>query len=106
MEILVEKDVHEGNNGLLKVKRYQDWQDDLGTFLQIGDLVDQEFVNYFIDVLPPACMNGKCVQIGEPYSHREDKNGKWRATFPTLKKTPEGWRYAGHCFRGETENVD
>lgn len=66
-------------------------------FLQIGDLVDKEFVEYFINVMPPATMNSHCIQIGEPYSHM---NGK--ATFSTLKKTEEGWVYAGHCHRGQT----
>lgn len=88
------------------MKLYKDWEGDMGSFLQVGDLVDQEFVDYFINVLPPATMNGQCVQIGEPYSHRPDENGKWRATYPTLKRTSEGWRYAGHCFRGKVEPVE
>lgn len=80
------------------LKTYKDWKGNLNEYLQIGDLVDEEMVDYFIDVLPPACMNGRCIQMGEPYDH---VNG--RPTFATLKKTPEGWAYAGHCFRGETE---
>ncbi|MBP2657188.1 MAG: hypothetical protein H6Q69_220 [Firmicutes bacterium] len=67
------------------IKTYANWEGDLGAYLQIGDEVDQEMVDYFINVLPPACMNGECVQIGEPYSHRYDENGKWEATYPTLK---------------------
>ena len=82
------------------IKRYQEWEGSIDDFLQVGDLVDQEFVDYFINVLPPACMNGECVQIGEPYDHLADENDRWRATYPTLKKTSEGWRYAGNCFRG------
>lgn len=66
--------------------------------MKIGELVPQETVEYYINVLPPACMNGECVQIGEPTEHI---NG--RATYPTLKKVPEGWAYAGNCFRGQTE---
>ncbi|VBB08487.1 Hypothetical protein LUCI_3759, partial [Lucifera butyrica] len=84
----------------------KDWEGDLDSFLEVGDLVDEEFVDYFINVLPPACMNGQCVQMGEPYSHNPDKDGKWRATYSTLKNSPEGWRYAGHCFRGQTEPVE
>jgi len=81
------------------IKKYSDWKGDLGDYLQIGDLVDEEMVDYFINVLPPACMSGGVVQIGEPSSHVEG-----RATYPTLKKTSEGWVYAGTCHRGKTEN--
>lgn len=85
------------------MKRYKDWNCNLMEFLKIDDLVDEEFVDYFIEVLPPATMNSQCIQIGEPYSQMEDICKKiWRQTFPTLKKTPEGWRYAGNCFMGET----
>jgi hypothetical protein len=80
------------------MKTYENWNGSLNEYLQIGDLVDEEMQNYFIDVLPPATMNGTCIQIGEPYSH---VNGK--ATYPTLKSTGKGWAYAGHCHRGETE---
>lgn len=79
------------------MKRYEDWTGNLHDFLEVGDLVDEDFVDYFIGVLPPATMNSHCIQIGEPYSHI----GR-RATYSTLVKTNEGWAYAGHCFRGET----
>lgn len=85
----------------MAIKKYSDWKGDLGRFLNIGDLVDEDFVEYFINVLPPACMTGEVIQIGEPHSH---VNGK--ATYPTLKKTSDGWIYAGHCHRGETINLD
>jgi len=91
------------------LKTYNEWQGSLSEYLKIGDEVDQEMVEYFINVLPPATMNGSCVQIGEPYSHREDsKTGKWRATYPTLKSNGQfgdnrKWFWAGDCFRGETE---
>jgi hypothetical protein len=81
------------------VKRYDDWKGSLNEFLQVGDLVDEKFVDYFINVLPPACMTQSVIQMGEPYSHI---NG--RATYPTLARTKDGWTYAGNCFRGETVN--
>lgn len=82
------------------MKKYADWDCDLDVFLQIGDVVDREFVDYFINVLPPAFWNDRIVQMGEPYSHRDGK-----ATYATLKNTGKGWVYAGHCFRGQTENI-
>lgn len=89
-----------------EIKTFANWNVNLDEYLKIGDLVDAEMVDYFINVLPPACMNGECIQMGEPCNHRPDSNGVWRATYSTLKKTPEGWRYAGQCFRGRTENVE
>jgi hypothetical protein len=79
------------------MKTYENWKGSLNEYLQIGDVVDEEMQNYFIDVLPPATMNGECLQIGEAYSH---VNGK--STYPTLKNTFNGWVYAGHCHRGQT----
>lgn len=80
------------------MKKYADWKkESIYEFLQAGDVVDEEFVQYFINVMPPACMTSGVIQIGEPYSHI---NGK--ATYPTLKNSPEGWRFAGNCHRGET----
>lgn len=84
------------------IKTYDQWSEskqDLSKFLQIGDIVDEDMVDYFINVLPPACMSGGVVQIGEPSNHVEGK-----ATYETLKKTSEGWVYAGTCHRRETEH--
>lgn len=66
--------------------------------MKIGELVTNETVEHFINVLPPACMNGRCIQIGEC---SDVVNG--RSTYPTLKKVDNGWVYAGDCYRGETK---
>lgn len=81
------------------MKTYAEWKGNLDEYLQIGDVVDEEMVEYFYNVLPPATMTRQLVQIGEPHSH---VNG--RATYATVMKTEKGWVYAGHCHRGETEN--
>lgn len=80
------------------MKTYKDWKGSLNEYLQIGDLVDEEMVDYFLNVLPPITWNSHCIQMGEPYSHIGG-----RATYATLKNTEAGWVYAGHCFRGEIE---
>ena len=55
---------------------------------KIGDLVEQELVDDMLDLLPPACMQPDCSQMGEAYSHRQDPDtGKWRPTFHTFKKS-------------------
>lgn len=80
------------------MKTYADWKGNLYDYLQIGDIVDEEMVEYFIDVLPPACFNSSCIQMGEPYSHIDGN-----ATYATLKKVDGEWVFAGNCFYGETE---
>jgi hypothetical protein len=80
------------------VKTYEEWDGSLNEYLQVGDIVDEEMADHFINVLPPATMNSQCIQMGEPYSH---VNGK--ATFSTLKGSKDGWVYVGNCHRGETE---
>ena len=81
-------------------KTYADWKGSLEEYLSIGSIVDQEMVDYFLNVLPPACWNGYVIQIGEPYSHVDGK-----ATFHTLHKTDLGWTYVGTCFKGQTKDV-
>jgi hypothetical protein len=88
------------------IKTFANWKNGLTQYLKIGDLVDEEMVNYFIDVLPPATFNSNLIQIGEPYSHEKDSNGNYRATYSTLKNTCEGWEYCGNCFRGDTKNIE
>ena len=80
------------------MKTYENWNCSLNEYLQIGDIVDEEMADYFIEVLPPATFTNSIIQIGEAYSH---VNG--RATYSTLKNTNEGWTYCGNCHRGETE---
>jgi hypothetical protein len=70
---------------------------DLGKFLQIGDLVDEEMADYFLGVLPPAFYSSSLIQIGEPYSHIQN-----RPTFATIAKTAEGWQYRGNCHLRQT----
>ena len=69
--------------------------------LEVGDLVEEEIVQDFMDCLPPACMRGDCAQLGEPFSLRIDKDGRTRNTYLTFKSVGEGtWEYCGDCFRG------
>lgn len=81
------------------MKTYKGWNCNMDEYLQIGDLVDEEMADYFIEVLPPATFTSSLRQIGEPYSHVDG-----RATYSTLYRTENGWMYMGHCHRGEIEN--
>lgn len=82
-------------------KTLADWKGDIEDCFSPGDLVADDVVEKFLNTLPPACETDTCIQMGEPTFH--DQNG---ATYPTLKKTPLGWVYAGNCYRGRTENVE
>ena len=65
---------------------------------QPGDCVEQAVADNARNAMPPACMTEYCIQMGEPYSHREDPDtGKWWPSGPDAI-----WQYCGHCFQGET----
>lgn len=78
------------------MKTYANWKGNLGDYLKVGDEVDQEMVDYFLNVLPPATWRANLVQLGEPHSHVGG-----RATYPTLYREIGRWYYRGNCYRGE-----
>lgn len=80
------------------MKQFANWKNQgLDEYLQVGDVVDEEMADYFLNVLPPAAWTSNLIQIGEPYNHVMG-----RPTFSTLKKENGVWIYAGHCFCGES----
>jgi hypothetical protein len=79
------------------MKTYENWKGSLKQYLQPGDLVDQAMVDHFVNVLPPLTMTGNLVQCSEPQGYIEDANAN---TYITFFNSPQGWRYAGCCFRG------
>ncbi len=69
---------------------------------EVGEYFAEDMINYFMGLLPPACMRSDCCQIGEPTTSKADENGKYRNTYPTFKRITEDiWEYCGDCFRGE-----
>ncbi|WP_240416624.1 hypothetical protein [Paenibacillus periandrae] len=82
------------------VKTHANWEGDLDEYLQINDLVDDEMVNYFSNIVPPATLKSSIIQIGSIDDHIEG-----RATYATLRKSDDGWIFAGYCYRGCTDNV-
>lgn len=72
-----------------------------------GDYVANDIIAELRDCLPPAWNASTLFQLGEPYSHEVDpETRKWRATYDTfVRVTRNDWRYVGHCFRGQTEEV-
>jgi len=81
------------------MKTYQGWNEskmDLSRYLQIGDQVDEDLVDYILCVLPPATYTSSVIQMGEPQSHVAG-----RETFTTVHQVNDKWYYAGHCYRGQ-----
>lgn len=80
------------------MKTFKEWSEsdlNLDIYLQVGDPVDEEMADYFVNVFPPATMNGYLIQVGEPVSEVDGK-----PTFATLQKIHRQWIYRGGCFRG------
>jgi hypothetical protein len=73
------------------MKTYAEWKGILTDYLQRYDLVDEEMVEHFINTMPPATYRSRVIQMGEPYSHTPSG----RATYLTLTKWENGWRYEG-----------
>ena len=75
-----------------------------------GDEVDREVYDYFLDILPPRTLARGYFQVGEPYSHKQDTDGKWKATYSTFCRSEDDdgtkhYYYLGNCFAGKDKNI-
>lgn len=71
-------------------------------YLRKGDIVSEDIVNNFMDMLPPRAMSYGYLQVGEPYNHVYDIDRRLRPTFMTFCRGENGWRFCGNCFPWET----
>lgn len=89
-------------------KTLEGWQStglNLEDFLSIGDEVDDDMVDYFINVVPPLVHFKSLVQVSEPFSSEKAEDGKYRNTFITFHREHDGhWHFAGACFAYESVN--
>ncbi len=67
-------------------------------YLRKGDIVSEDIVDNFMDMLPPRAMSHGYLQVGDPYSHVFDIDHRLRPTFMTFAKCVGQWRYYGYCF--------
>lgn len=74
-------------------------------YLEVGDEVDGEMLDYFLNVLPPRTNSAGLLQAGGEISTAKDANGRWRPTYLTFKRQGSTWRYAGRCFECSAEPV-
>lgn len=77
-------------------------KDSIYDYLNKGDVVAEDIVDYFMNIMPPRAMSYGYLQVGEPYNHLLDDNGKYRPVFLTFAKDNGNWRYYGNCFPYET----
>jgi hypothetical protein len=75
----------------LQTKTHAGWQGPLHTYLNIGDLVDDDLYDHFIGVVPPVCFRSGLVQMGEAAATGLD--GK--PLYLTLQKHLKGWVFTG-----------
>lgn len=71
-------------------------------YLRKGDVVSEDLVDNFMNVLPPRAMSYGYLQVGEPYNHIFDIDGRLRPAFMTFAKYDGRWRFYGNCFAWET----
>lgn len=74
-------------------------------YLEPGDEVDEDLIDYFLNVLPPRTNRAGLLQVGGEISTAKDANGRWRPTYLTFKRQGGTWRYAGRCFECSAELV-
>ncbi|MDP2843757.1 hypothetical protein [uncultured Acetobacterium sp.] len=71
-------------------------------YLNFGDIVSEDVVDNFMDMLPPRAMSYGYLQVGEAYDHIYDTDGRLRAIYLTFAKYNGQWRYYGNCFAWDT----
>lgn len=87
-----------------KIVTMDDWRraGDFERAARPGDQVEEEIVEDFLNVLPPATNSATLVQCGEPVSHCYDPDtGHWRPTYTTFSQRDGLWYYCGNCFIGK-----
>lgn len=91
------------------VKTCEGWQEsglsNFEDYCSVGDHVDDDMVQNFVDSVPPVLLLSFCTQGGEPYSYEVDERGVIRPTFMTFHDLGGGyWQFDGYCFYKENIN--
>lgn len=99
---------HDGNKPLeylpphgKSMKEWNESRENFDKFVEVGDIVDVDIYNHFLNILPPAYNSLGLLQVGEPVDYVKGK-----PTFSTFTKDTDGfWMYRGECFWGSCEAV-
>ena len=93
-----------------KPKTMEDWHNsdynNFDDFCQIGDVVAEDIVEEFANVLPPITYRSDMVQCSEPVDSGTDpEDNRWKSTYTTFVKEKDNWIYKGDCFCGKTTGI-
>ena len=85
------------------VKSLRAWRDSqnktIEEFLNVGDIVDGDMVDYFTNILPPKRWNRNFLQVGENCDSIDGRN-----TYLTFKKDHGKWSYCGQSYIDSTKD--
>lgn len=82
---------------LIELKTYKDWNtNSIYDYLKIGDRVDEEMYEHFLNVMPPIVNTSHILQVSEPYDFVDGK-----PTYMTFVKEDYFWVYKGNCHKGK-----
>ena len=79
----------------------QDWKSDFSQDFKVGDRVDNEIYEHFLDVLPPLVNRYNYFQTSEA----SGSDGKGNSTYLTFIKDDISWIYLGDCCKNGTEHI-
>ena len=93
-----------------KIKTLEGWMEftdltgksSIYEYIKKGDIVSEDIVDNFMNIMPPRTMSYGYLQVGESYSHVYDIDHRLRPTYMTFAKCDGVWRYYGNCFAYET----
>lgn len=91
-----------------KPKTMEEWNSsgitEFDDYVGLGDEVDEEIVDNYLDLVPPACHTKRLVQMGDPVEHLPNADGRYEAIYMTFEKVDGKWYYRGYCFLCDTRN--
>ena len=91
-----------------KPKTMEEWESSgitaFDDYVALGDEVDEEIVDNYLGMVPPACHSKRLMQMGEADQHLPNANGSYKATYMTFEKSDGQWYYRGYCFLCDTRN--
>lgn len=91
----------------MSIKRFKDWPEKLSIsqYLQVGDVVDKEMYEHFLNGLPPQYNYSAFLQAGGACD-TFNVDGVLKSTYLTFVKDgdSDNWVFKGECFLGETIN--
>lgn len=84
------------------MKTLKDWYDSeidkFEDFFIPGDIVSQDVVEHFRNVMIPKTDNAYLMQMGEAQDFVDGKS-----TYMTFANEGNGWTYKGNCYKGENK---